>query len=305
MKLHERINCILLGTLWCLAIVLVLDFWLNTAYHFDMFSGRHWRFVAELQAAHKPIYSGFYISMILAILICIFGLFILLRPKFRKIVLKPTTPQPTKTALPTDNNTDQDNIISRPQQQPEPSQTPQKNTPPEQVPSIERPPHLHIQPTHNTITPTKRNTVPEQKTTPEPRYTHEIREIFETNGYRVLTPKNISGVQLSVVALGTNETLWLGACDTSHEKMADVILSFKNIFQETLEDIEIDINAFIINPTDNESVDAIIDFASLKELTRAIDNNPNEPEKPDDTESGNMDAFAGYIETVLTYLGKK
>ena len=328
MKLHERINCILLGTLWCLAVVLVLDFWLNTTYNFDMFSSRHWHFVAELQAAHKPIYSGFYISMVLAVLICFFGLFLLLRPKFRKIILKkPETKIEQKPVAASQNIPQKPVAPEKPLAQPElpaepmtatepaPREEPVSATEPETqptlpqsevVPSIERPPHLHIQP-GRTVTPPKRTT-PVAKPTPqvaEARYTHEIREIFERNDYKVLQPKTVAGVPLSLVALGTHETLWIGACDISHEKMADVIFAFKSIFQETLEDLEIDVNAFIINPLDNDQVEAILDVESLDDLGTAIDKIPNEPESQADVESGNMDAFAGYIETVLTYLGNK
>lgn len=87
--------------------------------------------------------------------------------------------------------------------------------------------------------------------------------------------------------------------------MVNVILDFKAVFKETLEDIEIDINGFIINPSDNDTVESVLDFDSVPELSDAIDENPNEPESDADKESGNMDAFAGYIETVLTYLGNK
>ena len=79
-------------------------------------------------------------------------------------------------------------------------------------------------------------------------------------------------------------------------------MTLKNVFNETLEDIEIDLNAFIINPTDTDSVEAILDFKDIQELESAIQNIPNEPESD---ENDSMDAFAGYIETVLTYLGNK
>ena len=69
--------------------------------------------------------------------------------------------------------------------------------------------------------------------------------------------------------------------------------------------IDIDINAFIIKPTDDTPSDAILDLASIDELSTIIEENPNAEESEADKESGNMDAFAGYIETVLTYLGNK
>ena len=283
MKLHERINCILLGTLWTLAMVLILDFWLNTFYNFNIFSSAHWQFVANLQAENQPIATGFYISIAAAVLLCFSGLYMLLRPRFRKINFNPT-PQPTKV---------------------EPA--PEKPQPIESVTAqtMQRPPHLHIQPNHRVIPPKQPMVTQPTTTKIEPQYTQEMREIFEKGHYRVLGSKIISKVPLSLIALGTNETLWLGAYNISHEQMVDTILQFKTLFKETLEDIDIDINAFIIKPTDDTPSDAILDLASIDELSTIIEENPNAEESEADKESGNMDAFAGYIETVLTYLGNK
>ncbi len=295
MKLHERINYILLGTLWCMAMVLGLDFWLNTVYNFNMFSSAHWAYIATAQAAGQQIATGFYIAITFAIVLGIFGLYMLFRPRFRKIIL----PKPEPAPLPAhDINPSTDNIV-----------TPTEQAPVEKMPTIERPPHLHIQMKNSPRvmpqqTNTTQNTLP-QKTEPQkPRYMHEIREIFEKNNYIVLGPKKISNTDISLIALGADETLWLGACDISHEQMADVILAFQSVFSETLQDIEIDINAFIINPTDNDTVESILDFASLDELSNTINDNPNS-EPDNDEDSDNMDAFRGYIETVITYLGNK
>ncbi len=291
MKLSERINCILLCTLWILSIVLILDFWLNTAYNFNMFSDAHWQHVASLQAANKPIKTGFYIAIALAISGGIFGLYVLLRSRSKKIntekqldidsVQVPNIPEPQPVAQP---------IL------------------PVTQPTIQRPPHLHIQASRS-ITPPK----PVQTTTQvsktdksvKPQYMDEIKKIFEDNQYRTLNPKTIANVPLSLIALGTNETLWLGGCNISHEQMADVMLAFQSIFKETLEGIDIDINSFIINPSDDDFVDSIIDCKSIDELSEIINKNPNKPESEADKESGNMEAFAGYIETVITYLGNK
>ena len=295
MKLHERINCILLGTLWLVAIMLVLDFWLNITYNFNIFSTTHWQYVANLQASNRPIATGFYISITLAISMGILGLYMLFRPKFRKIILP--TPQESPQPIPENTELPEKTVMTTPQ---EPKQIYTKETS-----LIQRPPRLHIQMQPHNITPKKTIKSDTNNTNQKPRYTHEIREIFEKNNYMVLTPKKISNVTLSLVALGSNETLWLGACNISHEQMADIMLAFKSVFQETLEDIEIDVNAFIINPTDNESVDSILDFNSLDELSNAIKDYPNTPESETAQDAENIKAFAGYIETVLTYLGNK
>ena len=313
MKFYERLNFLLLGTLWTLAIVLVLDFWLNTAYNFNMFSSSHWQVVSALQAENQHIATGFYVAFIASIILIILGLYLLFRPKFRKINFATTPTKPIASAQPV---TEQKIESTAPQQPITEPQVEQKTQEPKPEPAItsnpimQRPPRLHIQMpkiTERPITATQ-NTPAKTATTPKPvaRYTDEIRQIFEKNGYRVLEPKSITNIPLSLIALGANETLWIGANDISHEQMADVMLAFKNVFAETLEDIEIDINAFIINPTDDDQVEAILDFHDTDELASAIENTPNESESEDkEEESENMNAFAGYIETVLTYLGNK
>ena len=87
--------------------------------------------------------------------------------------------------------------------------------------------------------------------------------------------------------------------------MADIMLKLKKVFTDTLDDIEIDINAFILNPTDGESVNSMLDVHSLDELEKHINEIPNPISTENDTDSESMDAFAGYIETVFTYLGNK
>lgn len=300
MKLHEKINSMLLGTLWSLAMLLALDFCLNTLYNFNMFSDAHWQYIAEIQASQAQIATGFYISITITIVLWILGLYIIFRPRFRKIKLSATE---------THNTPNNEIKNESPAPVLPPVITEQKNEVPPQstAPRFVRPPHLHIQ--SAAFTAQKQNTQKKelQKTEQQKSlYTHEIREIFENANYRVINPKPIKKTPISLIALGANETLWIGAVNISHEQMADVMLELKSVFDETLQDIEIDINAFIINPSDNDAVDAILDFDSLKSLSDTISENPNTPESDNNDDDGNsMDAFAGYIETVLTYLGNK
>lgn len=302
MKLHEKINSMLLGTLWSLAMVLALDFCLNTLYNFNMFSDAHWQYIAEIQASQAQIATGFYISITITIVLWILGLYIIFRPRFRKIKLSHPAPETRNTPNNEIKNESPAPVLP-------PVITEQKNKVPLQstAPRFVRPPHLHIQ--SAAFTAPKQNIQKKEQKKSEPQkslYTHEIREIFENANYRVITPKPIKKTPISLIALGENETLWIGAVNISHEQMADVMLELKSVFDETLQDIEIDINAFIINPSDNDVVDAILDFDSLKSLSDVISENPNTPESDDNEDDGNsMDAFAGYIETVLTYLGNK
>lgn len=298
MKLHERINYVLIGILWSLTILLVLDFWLNTVYNFNMFSNTHWRYVAELQAANQSIAPGFYLAITIAIIGEIIGLYIMFRPKFRKIVFSTQKTQPTiTTGIPTNNNIS--HLVSESQ--------PDTHAPQSQNNIImQLPPRLHIQPGLNQQKHSQQIQTKQTKATlQKPMYTHEMREIFENNGYRVLSPKNIAHVPISLIALGTNETLWIGAHSISHEKMADAMLALKSVFQETLDGIEIDLNGFILEPTDTDKANGILDFDSIDALSDTIEKVPNETNTNLNPDIDSMDAFVGYIETVLTYLGNK
>lgn len=82
-----RIDNILLCILWLLAITLGTSFWFNTVFGFNIFSTNHWQYLAYLQAAHTPIKTGFYISMVVIVFIAIFGLYLVVRPRRRKIRL--------------------------------------------------------------------------------------------------------------------------------------------------------------------------------------------------------------------------
>ena len=308
MKLHEKINSMLLGILWSLAIILGLDFCLNTIYNFNIFSDAHWQYIAEIQASHTQIATGFYISITVAIVLWVSGLYIIFRPRFRKIKLiqhAPETHETQKIEIKNESPTPVLPPVITEQQTETTQQLPEPTT--SSAPKFVRPPHLHIQ--SAAFTAPKQNTQKKEQKKSEPQkqlYTHEIREIFENANYRVITPKPIKKTPISLIALGENETLWIGAVNISHEQMADVMLELKSVFDETLQDIEIDINAFIINPSDNDAVDAILDFDSLKSLSDTISENLNTPESDNNDNDGNsMDAFAGYIETVLTYLGNK
>ncbi len=308
MKLHEKINSMLLGILWSLAIILGLDFCLNTIYNFNIFSDAHWQYIAEIQASHTQIATGFYISITVAIVLWVSGLYIIFRPRFRKIKLiqhAPETHETQKIEIKNESPTPVLPPVITEQQTETTQQLPEPTT--SSAPKFVRPPHLHIQ--SAAFTAPKQNTQKKEQKKSEPQkqlYTHEIREIFENANYRVINPKPIKKTPISLIALGANETLWIGAVNISHEQMADVMLELKSVFDETLQDIEIDINAFIINPSDNDAVDAILDFDSLKSLSDTISENPNTPESDNNDNDGNsMDAFAGYIETVLTYLGNK
>ena len=296
--MKNRINKFLVSLLWLLAMALGATFWFNAQYGFNFFSLSHWQYLAYMQASGQPIKVSFYISLALVIILSVFGLYILLQPHRRRIVLPiidRSTPQRLNPSIIESERPTQSSTDDTPQQH----STEQKTT---VLPGPSRPPRLNIQSMPRQNLPT----VPLQSSVPAIRNNSadddkEIRDIFESAGYVVKGTPRIKNVQTSVIAIGSDEILWIGANDVSDTDMQSAINTLKGVFTDTLEDIEIDVHAFTIgNNNDNDT--NIMHFANVDELREYITAHPNPPLADDDTE--NFDAYSAYIGTVVDYIRK-
>lgn len=316
-----RFDNILLSVLWLLAVTLGTCFWFNTVFGFDIFSGAHWEYISSLQAAQTPIKPGFYVSMAIAIFITILGLYMILAPRRRRIrlpIIKTTRSQnrtqSTQSAATQQNvtpNNDASTLDILPaEMQPAKFQT----TPPQQqtsAPSVAlRPPRLNI-PRPNTLS--SRDTTPQRT---NPASTHgapaaqkqqdwpELREIFTSAGYTVKPTPRIGGIQTALVAIGTNEAMWLGCVGVKTTDVRDTVNKFEQIFADTLDETSITINGFAIAAPDADTSEFqdILMFRTPGELREFIQQNPNPPLPADD--DGMFDAFSEYIDAVLAHIGK-
>lgn len=333
--MKNKIDNILMGILWLVAAILGTCFWFNTQFGFNIFSGAHWRHLAYMQAVQQPIKPAFYISLVFAVIITIAGLYVLLRPrKVNTPTHKSNTPssnsmthapQPTPTPsaakpapLPAASNN-----ATPPQADAAP--TPQDVTAPTSYePQMSRPMRLNISPaarnmppppqaptldlpTTNTAAP---QTSPAPYASPAPttpgktQEWPELREIFESTGYTVKPNIFINGVQTALIAIGADENLWIGAVGVTTTSLKSVVEKFERIFEETLEEIIINISGFVISAPDAASPGApeILTFDTPGALREYMNNNRN-PELDSD-EQENFDAYSNYISTVLEYLGK-
>ncbi len=294
--MRNRINNILIGLLWLLAATLGANFWFNTQFGFNIFSLQHWQYLAYMQATGQPVRAGFYISLIVIVAVAVFVLYELLQPRLRRITLpivdnKTSTPQttaPTKIIVPEPENN-----------------TPAVLTPTHNSTTLVRPPRLNISMPTQTRTPTPRVPLSSgtQRSNPETTYA-DIHEIFKSAGFVYKGSPRIKGIQTSVLAIGTGEVLWLGASGIKTADMQTAVDTLNGVFTDTLDDIEINVNAFIVGAPDaNENASgSILQFASVDELRTYIVSHPNTP--PDEDETENFDAYSGYIGTVVDYIGK-
>ena len=325
----NRINNLLIGLLWLLASTLGATFWFNTMFGFNIFSLAHWQHLAYMQATGQAVKPTFYISIVVIVLVMLIGLYKLLQPRFRHITMPifdrenspaqsqtittstQTVVQPvaaTKPAAPAPTET---HTVTPPEQKPVETTTPvQTPTAPTTTsdPTLVRPPRLNI-PTVTRTTPipqvplTTATPTTTPRANPETEYA-EIRNIFESAGYVFKGMPKIKGVQTATVAIGTGEVLWIGGVGVTNADMRRAVQTMSDVFSDTLDDIEININAFIIGAPDaNTAPDTdILQFANAEELRNYINERPNTP--PDADESDNFDAYSGYIGTVMEYIGK-
>ncbi len=295
--MKDRLNNFLLATLWICASTLVACFWFDIRFGFNLFSSAHWRHLAYMQASQNPVAPAFYISMVMAVAIVMLGLHILLRPRFKKFKMpirnlysrpkkptstpQPPTPAPAQTPTPT----------------PEPTPAPQTDTP-----GLSRPPRLNI-----SVTPqlySAPTTTPQSSATSGTSDWPEIREIFESTGYTLKSTPKIGNLQTSLFAIGTNETLWIGAVGVPTSAMQTAIDTIGQIFSDTLDDIVININGFVVFPPDMSAPSApqILTFDTPGALRQYMNEHKNPPLGTEDIE--NFDAFSAYISTVIDYIGK-
>lgn len=304
--MRNRIDTILLGILWLLASTLGASFWLNTRFGFNIFSAQHWQYLAYLQAAHTPVQTMFYVSIIVSVLIMIFGLYILVRPRLRRIRL-PRRPVSSaamraaaqkhisKNAPQAASNPDSSTIeIVRGEVAPKPAPAPQT------APTPMRPPRLNI-PTVNIQPPAP----VAQVSAPAPAHiSDDLRRMFEDAGYVLKPNPQIGNIRTDLFAIGTNENLWMGAVGVKTTDMRVAIDRLAQVFSDTLDDIEININGFVIGAPDaaTSEFQDILMFDSAAAVGEYIAAHPNPPVPADD--AGNFDAYSAYISTVIDYIGK-
>lgn len=313
--MRTRLDNILLGILWLLAATLGTNFWFNTKYGFNIFSAQHWQYLAYLQASQAPVTPSFYISLGICVFITIFGLYFLIQPKFRKIVLpimKNKTqqtehkPEPaTHDIAPESPKTDASEIVPQ-------ATTIQPQTPPANSaaavssPHPMRPPRLTLPATNSyTSAPISSNT---NNTTPATNNDNAdnvaLADIFTKNGYTVKTNPYIAGWRPNLFAIGANEVMWIGGVGVTTDQINKTISKLNQIFSDTLDGIYINITGFSINAPDAQTAEFndVLLFNTIDDLGAYMALHPNATLSADEKE--NFDAYSEYIDTVINYIGR-
>ena len=288
--MRNKFEHILLSLLLGIAILLGLTFWLNIIYGFNLFAKEHWNELARLQAEQIPISNGFYISIGVAVFIFIFGLILLYIPIIRHAHKKEIVVQRTDSVvgLPT--------VIMEKQEE-KPVLEPQKL-------NLSQPPKLNLPSNMARVLQQKYEEKQSKQENVPPQYDSILEQIFTNKGYVVKPNPVISRFTPNLFAIAPNEILWIGAVDTDIDKLQSAINRLENIFTETLEDIKININAFIID-TQNKQIpnDSILVFKSVDELKSFVSQLPPvSQENMSNADQDNFDAYSEYIDTIIQYV---
>ena len=139
---------------------------------------------------------------------------------------------------------------------------------------------------------------------PEADNSATLREIFSGAGYTVKPNTRVNGIQTALIAIGTNETMWLGCVGVKTTDVRAIIEKFQQVFADTLDETYISVNGFAVAAPDaaTSEFQDILMFNKIDEVREYMRANPNPPTPADD--DGMFDAYSQYIDAVITHIGK-
>lgn len=294
--MRSKFEHLLLSFLLGLTVLLGLSFWLNTFFGFNIFYIAHWNELAKLQASQMPINNNFYLSFGVAIFIFVLGLFLIYRKGSKKNYITNTPRQENIPSL-------SQKIISTQKEEKKENDFVAVST----TINMDRPPRLNLPKNMAQIVEQKQelratNYQPQKESTTSTNpYNSIISETFSSNGYIVKPNPTISGFVPNLFAIGNNEVLWIGGVDCDINKMMTAIQKLQSVFQETLEDIKININSFILDTMNkyNEQNSPVLIFKTIDELKTFVNEHPFDKEG---YEKENFDAYSEYIDTIIQYI---
>lgn len=293
--MRNKFEHILLSLLLGIAVLLGLTFWLNIIYGFNLFAKEHWNELARLQAEQIPISNGFYISIGVAVFIFVFGLLFLYIPSIKRVQKKETITRPIVDSVNLVPMTVEQHHEQRKEEKPV-IEPPKLN--------LSRPPRLNLPSNMAKILQQRQEEITKKQEDAPQQYDSILAQIFSDKGFVVKPNPVISRFTPNLFAIAPNEIVWLGAVDSDINKLQSAINRLENIFTETLEDIKINVNAFMVDTKNTQSAtDSIFVFKSVDELKNFVSELPPAmPKDMSESERDNFNAYSEYIDTIIQYV---
>ena len=293
--MNNKLERLLLAFLLGISILLGLSFWLNTFFGFNLFLKEHWNEVSHLQAEQVPIADGFYVSIGFALFLFVFGLYLIYMPALKRIYKKTFHQEQTiAPAAP---------VVTQEVKEEQPATETTGGIP------LSRPPRLNLPKNTAKLAAAKHEEMINQPVSSATKkdtqsvspYNSILAQIFTDAGFTVKTPSVIAKFTPNLFAIGPNEVIWLGAVDADMNGLTKAITELDSIIKTSLDDVEIYINAFMIDTMGQQQPnDFVMVFKSVDELKTFVQNNPADKLTEDDQE--NFAAYSEYIDTILQYV---
>lgn len=131
----------------------------------------------------------------------------------------------------------------------------------------------------------------------------EMYDAFLDNDYEISDIIRIDGKHPALVAIGTNETMFIATPKIDSETLKNVAKRIELCFADTLEGVTINAKILCVSGHKSESTNNIIYFTSVDMLRRYLEKHKNiRPQTRQDWET--FDAYAEYVRVATEYLFK-
>lgn len=131
----------------------------------------------------------------------------------------------------------------------------------------------------------------------------DIYDAFTGAGYIIQDLVKIDGKYPAVIALGSQEQLFIGTCDIDINILLNIKKRLELCFADTLEGININIQILCVSDKDILPIDGITGFLSVASLKNYLMTHKNKKPKTK-SEWEDFDAYSEYIGTAVNYLFK-
>ena len=142
------------------------------------------------------------------------------------------------------------------------------------------------------------------KRSENPEYS-KMYDMFMDAGYQISDLIRINGKYPAIVAVGTNEKLYIATLVDDYDILQNVLKRVELCFADTLEGLHIDTHVLCVTNRDFYATDKnILRFENVNALQKYLIAHKN-PRPTSQQARDNFDAYAEYINTAMTYLFKK
>ena len=131
----------------------------------------------------------------------------------------------------------------------------------------------------------------------------DIYNAFVDADYEIKDLIRIDGKYPAVIAIGTNEQLFLGTVNLDEDVLQDTLKRIELCFADTLDGIKIHTRILCVDGTKSGTGNDIIHFATTDSLTKYISQHQNTAPKTHE-DKADFEAYSEYIGVVIEYLFK-